>query len=578
MSIRVRSLNYHYRARTQKALDDVSAEFKPGQVTLIAGPSGCGKTTLARCINGLIPRSYPNGTLSGNINLFGHDSTTLSLAQISQVVGTVLQDPEQQIIASSVMSEIAFGLENLGLPRQEIVERVEQTASLLHITHLLPRETFTLSGGEKQKVALAGVLAMRPRALLLDEPLALLDPAAGHQALQLLRELADRGIAVIIIEHRIEDVLSIHPEQCLYMTLGKIRYSGDAQGLVEAADWREMKLPAPVIIQRLNTERHTVAASFTTAPTSTPSPTAPSQALADPPIVEFSHVNFQYGDGPEVLHDITFAIRAGDRIALLGPNGAGKTTLVKHAIGLHKPTYGQVRVMGRDSRDMSVAQIARTVGYVFQSPSHMLFARTVREEVSFGPRNLGFDESAIADSVTRALATVNLSGSEDDAPLAMSFGQQKRISIASILSMNPRLLVMDEPSAGQDYASYTHFMNDIVIHNSAAGDRAAGKNVMDATIVDHSVGAKASHSFDAVLFITHDLDLAITYANRILLVADGSLAADGPPHVVLLDQKLLERCHIAGTSLLVENIRALPKTGHFLPAPALAAYLNEPVC
>jgi energy-coupling factor transport system ATP-binding protein len=414
---------------------------------------------------------------------------------------------------------------------------------------------------------------MRPRALLLDEPLALLDPAAGHQALQLLRELADRGIAVIIIEHRIEDVLSIRPEQCLYMTLGKIRYSGDAQGLVEAADWREMKLPAPVIIRRLNAERHTVAASFTTAPTSTPSPTAPSQAMADPPIVEFNHMHFQYGDGPEVLHDITFAILAGDRIALLGPNGAGKTTLVKHAIGLHKPTHGQVQVTGRDSRDMSVAQIARTVGYVFQSPSHMLFARTVREEVSFGPRNLGFDEPATADSVTRALASVNLSGTEDEAPLAMSFGQQKRISIASILSMNPRLLVMDEPSAGQDYASYTHFMDDIVIHNSATGDRAAGDHV-----VGHSAGEEASHTFDAVLFITHDLDLAISYANRILLVADGSLAADGPPHVVLLDQQLLERCHIAGTSLLVENIRALPKTGRFLPAPALAGYLNEPAC
>jgi energy-coupling factor transport system ATP-binding protein len=538
MSIRASNLTYIYRNRSQAALDDVSVEFLPGQVSLIAGASGCGKTTLARCINGLIPHSYANGQLQGRVELFGQDNRSMSLAHISQLVGTVLQDPEQQIIASQVLSEIAFGLENLGLPRQEILERITQTAELLHISHLLQRDTFTLSGGEKQKVALAGVLAMRPKALLLDEPLALLDPIAGHEALTLLRELADIGIAVVIIEHRIEDVLAIRPEHCLYMSQGRVVYAGDAQGMLQAVDWREAKLPAPVIIQRVHAERGQRSVD-------TPKPRAvvppPSHAV---PLVELRHVHFQYANEREVLHDISFAIRKGDRIAILGPNGAGKTTLAKHIIGLNKPSQGQVLIQEQDSKNLSVAQVAHTVGYVFQSPSHMLFAPTVREELSFGPRNLGMEEATIA---TNALNAVNLPGNEETAPLAMSFGQQKRISIASILSMNPRLLVMDEPSAGQDYASYTHFMDDIV-------------------------GSGINHPFDALLFITHDLDLAITYANRILLLADGCLVADGTPQDVLRDQAILERCHIRPTSLLNENLRVLPLSGQFMPAPALAAY------
>jgi energy-coupling factor transport system ATP-binding protein len=312
--------------------------------------------------------------------------------------------------------------------------------------------------------------------------------------------------------------------------------------MLQSVDWREMKLPAPVIIQRVRAERLCRTSEPLKA---SPNPDPPVPVTQ--PLLEFKHVHFQYRNGPEVLHDVSFAICKGDHIAILGPNGAGKTTLAKHIIGLNKPTQGQVLVQGQDSKSMSVAQIAHTVGYVFQSPSHMLFARTVHEELSFGPINLGMQEPAIARNIAHALDAVNLPGTEEIAPLAMSFGQQKRISIASVLSMNPRVLVMDEPSAGQDYASYTHFMNDIV-------------------------GAATDHSFDAVLFITHDLDLAITYANRILLVAEGDLVADGAPQRVLQDSAVLERCHIRSTSLLEANLRALPSSGRFMPASMLADY------
>lgn len=539
MSIRVSHVSFTYRSRAQVALSDVSVEFKPGQIALVAGASGCGKTTLIRCINGLIPHSYANGILKGRITLFDQEVGLMPLSQTSQLVGTVLQDPEQQIVASDVMSEIAFGLENLGLPRDDIRVRVRETAQFLNITHLLDRETFALSGGEKQKVALAGVLAMRPRGLLLDEPLASLDPASGYETLLLLRALAKTGIAVVIVEHRIEDILAITPEHCVYMTDGRITYDGDAQGFVNSVDWREVKLPAKVIMQRvraISTTRTAIA------------PISDQPPRKETPLVEFHDVSFRYKDGPLVLRGISFKVHQGDRIAILGPNGAGKSTLIKHAIGLHQPASGQVLIKGTDSHSLSVAQNARTVGYVFQSPSHMLFAPTVREELTFGPRNIGFDSASISQSISRALGAVRMPGFEETAPLALSFGQQKRICIASILTMNPAVLVLDEPSAGQDYASYTHFMDDIIGTGQAA------------------------YAFDAVMFITHDLDLAITYANRILLLAEGRILADGTPDNVLGNRDMLDACRLRSTSLLEVNQLYLSKTGRFLPAYQLAEF------
>lgn len=553
MAIVVSHLSYTYRGRTEPALRDVSVAFRPGELTLIAGASGCGKTTLVRCINGLIPQSYAGGVLQGSVTLFGQNAVGLPLARISQMAGTVLQDPEGQIVAASVLHEIAFGLENLGLPRAEILARVHDAAGRLRIEHLLERQTFSLSGGEKQKVALAGVLAMRPRALLLDEPLASLDPASGHEALGMIRSLADEGIAVVVIEHRVEDVLDFAPEHCIYMAQGAVVYDGDAAGLVQAVDWREIKLPAPVVISRVKAAQPSPPHLVTPSPCHPPTPPPP-HPLTQPPLIELRDVRFRYGDGPEVLRGVSLAIRAGDRVAVMGPNGAGKSTLAKHFIGLNRPTHGRVLVNGRDASAMTIAEIARTVGYVFQSPSHMLFAPTVREELSFGPRNLNVEAETAARRVAEALETVGLSEHIDTPPLSMSFGQQKRISIASVLTMNPRVLVMDEPTAGQDYASYTRLMDDLL------GKEEGGRNKDE----------EGEKSFEALVFVTHDLDLAITYANRIVLVAGGQIVADGRPEDTLTDAALLERCRLRPTSLLQANVQALSRTGRFLPAAALA--------
>src|SRR5512136_3141179 len=237
----IENLAFRYRDRETTAIRDISFCANPGEILLIAGASGCGKTTLIRCINGLIPRSY-KGDMQGRVLFNGQDTASMPLARMSQMVGTLLQDPERQIVASHVVNEVAFGLENLGLPRTEISRRVLETLEHLGIAHLAERETFGLSGGEKQKVAMAGVLAMQPTTLLLDEPLASLDPVSAQEALRMVRRLADEGVAVIIIEHRVEDVLGIQPDRALYMREGRVTYDGSAAGLVAAVDYHEVKL------------------------------------------------------------------------------------------------------------------------------------------------------------------------------------------------------------------------------------------------------------------------------------------------------------------------------------------------
>jgi energy-coupling factor transport system ATP-binding protein len=498
--------------------------------------SGCGKTTLARCINGLIPRSY-KGELTGKILINGAEVQSLSLARISQLVGTVLQDPERQILGTKVANEVAFGLENLALPREEITARVEEALQHLKIPHLMYRETFNLSGGEKQKVALAGVLAMHPNLLLLDEPLASLDPASAQDALHIIRELADEGMTVLMVEHRVEDVLRISPENAIFMLDGEIKYYGPTSGFDRTVDYHEVKLPAEMIMQRAKDDpapaRMTELRQHQAERVLTPEAA---------PLVKFEDVSFWYEPERVILHDVDLSINRGDVIAVLGPNGAGKTTLVKHAIGLLKPKSGRVLVEGKSTHDLSVAQIANTLGYVFQSPSHMLFAPTVQEELAFGPTNLKHTPADIERNVKSAIDIVHMAGMEQYPPLALSFGQQKRVSIASVLAMTSKILVMDEPTAGQDYKNYMDFMDSIL----------------------------QLPSFEAILFITHDIDLAVIYANRVLMVNEGTVVCDGKPEEVLRDYQRLQDNRLVPTSLLDKNIELFDQTHRFYSAEELA--------
>jgi energy-coupling factor transporter ATP-binding protein EcfA2 len=345
--------------------------------------------------------------------------------------------------------------------------------------------------------------------------------------------LANQGMTVLLVEHRIEDVLRIQPERVMFMSEGEIRYLGNLSGLSKVVNYREVKLPAEDILAR--------AKEDPAPPKLNLLPTASEAGPGPNALVKFENVAFGY-DEQEVLHGISLEIKRGDIIAVLGANGAGKTTFVKHAIGLLKPKSGRVLVNGQDTRQLSVAEIARTLGYVFQSPSHMLFAPTVREELSFGPQNLGHSKEDVEQEVKEALRIVNLSDKEQDPPLALSFGQQKRVSIAAILAMRSRILVMDEPTAGQDYQNYMNFMDSIL----------------------------QLPGFEAVLFITHDVDLAVIFANRVLIVNDGRLIADGKPQDVLHDFDRLKANRLIPTSLLDLNVKRFNKTGRFLRAEALA--------
>jgi energy-coupling factor transport system ATP-binding protein len=530
----VDGITFRYRARPDPAVRDVSFELRQGELLLLAGTSGCGKTTLIRCINGLIPRSY-KGELSGRVMIHGKRASEMPLSRLSQYVGTVLQDPERQILGAHVSTEVAFGLENLQLPREEIRQRVDETLEYLGISHLRDRETFYLSGGEKQKVSLAGVLAMRPGILLLDEPLASLDPASAQEAMRLFRRLADEGMSILLVEHRVEDVLDARPDCVLFMADGVLTYAGSTDGLTKVVDYRQVKLPAPAVMEQ---------AAGLSLPILEPA----IKPNGRKPLVTFKDVSFAYGNGPQVIQDVDLTIRQGDITAVLGPNGAGKTTLVKHAIGLLKPGRGSVLIEGRDTRKLSVAEIAHTLGYVFQSPSHMLYAPTVREELAFGPENLGYDEEAVEEGVDEAISSLNIEGLEDYPPLSLSFGQQKRVSIGAVLAMRSSILVMDEPTAGQDYWNYMAFMDAIL----------------------------QTPGFSAVLFITHDLDLAICYANRVILMHEGRIAGDGEPSDVLADFDLLRQCRLTPTSLLRVNLEHLPQTGRFMSAEELAQVIHSP--
>ncbi|MEO7912901.1 MAG: ABC transporter ATP-binding protein, partial [Roseiflexaceae bacterium] len=410
----VDGLTFRYRSAAAPSISDLNFVAAAGDLLLIAGGSGSGKSTLLRCLNGLIPRSY-GGDLSGQIAIDGQAPASLGLAQLAQLVGTILQDPDRQIVASYVERQVAFGPENLGWSRERIRAAVAATLERLRITHLGNRETGGLSGGERQKVALAGLLSMNPRILLLDEPLASLDPASAREGLALFRELADDGRAVLLVEHRVEDALVARPERTLFMRDGRQAFLGASQDFLALADPHEVKLPADVALMRLGD----AGQSFIPLPGPRPTP--------GDPLIELDDIHFGYGNGPEILRGISLTLREGEVVAIMGPNGAGKSTLLRHGIGLLRPKSGLARVAGRDARSSTVAQLARTVGYVFQSPSHMLFAPTVRAELTFGPRNLGLDPAAADAAVPAALAQVGLTGFEDRAPLSLSFGQQKRL-------------------------------------------------------------------------------------------------------------------------------------------------------
>ncbi|MFL5626534.1 MAG: ABC transporter ATP-binding protein [Ktedonobacteraceae bacterium] len=499
------------------AIENISFSLPKGELMLIAGPSGCGKSTLLKCLNGLIPNSY-HGTLTGEIQLEGRSIKGLTLRDLAQQVGTMLQDPDKQIIASTVEQEIAFGMENLNRPRAEMRERISAVLKQLRLEDYAGRATFALSGGQRQQVAAAGILVMQPSIYLFDEPFANLDAQAVDELEELIANLRATGHTVIIVEHRVEEALRLKPDKVLLMRDSQQVFFGSTSEFMAVADPTQVKLPIEATLRTISDRSQ--AEQQLVRPITTGHNR---QEHTDEPILSFENVRYRYSTfSEEILHGISCQVRRGETIALLGPNGSGKTTLVKQALGLLRPSKGSVRLYGQDTRNLSVAELASRIGYVFQSPSAMLFAPTVRKEVGFGPENLRFSAERLNASVRQAEEALNVAQFEERSPFSLSFGQQKRVAIASVLAMQGKILLLDEPTAGQDYRSYISFMEYL----------------------------RSLPELDALLFITHDLDLALRYTQRVLLLKEGNLVADGPPLEVLADPALLESCNLRPTSLL----------------------------
>ena len=540
--VEVEGLTFRYRRASEPALHDLSVAVHPGEVLLVAGPSGCGKSTLIRAMNGLIPHAYP-GDLTGTVRIGGRPTTEQPLREISLHVGTVLQDPARQIVGATVAAELAFGPENLGTPRAEMRQRITEVAAESGIEALLGRETAALSGGERQLLAMAGILMLRPKLFVVDEPLANLDPRTAARLLGTLRRLADEGRAVVIVEHRVEEALDLNPNRVLYLEDGRTRYLGDVAGFLEIADPDAVRLPFDVVLARARRAEGGDAPGPARA-----APAPPESDDGTPPRLEFRGVRAGY-DGREVLHGVDARLGAREVVAVLGPNGSGKTTLFRTAMRLMDPSSGAVLVDGRPASERSVAQLATTFGFVFQSPSQMLFARTVREELEFGPRNLGRDVARLDGIVTDALRRTSLEDLEDvreRPPLTLSFGQQKRLALAIALSLEPPTLMLDEPSAGQDHRTSRQFMRELL----------------------------AIPGLESVYLVTHDVDLALAHADRILLFREGVIVADGPPADVIEDEDRWISCNLRVTSLMRANTRARGATGRFLDAEALAALIR----
>jgi energy-coupling factor transport system ATP-binding protein len=538
--VQVDELTFRYRRGTEPAIRDVSLTISPGEVLLVAGPSGCGKSTLIRAINGLIPHAYP-GDLTGAVRLEGRATTDLKLRDIALTVGTVLQDPAKQIVGATVEAELAFGPENLGVARNEIRELIRSVSEQAAIQSLLGRETAALSGGERQLLAMAGILMMRPRLYVVDEPLANLDPVSAARLLGILRALADQGNAVVIVEHRVEEALALRPDRVLYLEAGATRYLGPVDGFLRIADPKAVKLPFDVVLERARAGDHERGQRAAHRSNGQGPSTSDADAAAR---LEFDDVHASIG-GTEILHGLTARLGRREVVAVLGPNGSGKTTAFRSAMQLIPIAAGRILVDGADARGRGTADLATTFGYVFQSPSQMLFARTVRDELIFGPKNLKRDpetfDGLIAESLRRT-ALDHLEGIETRPPLSLSFGQQKRLALAIALSLQPATLILDEPSAGQDHQTAEGFMEEVL----------------------------AIPGLESVYFITHDVDLALTHADRILLFRDGRIVADGPPSEVIVDEARWNACNLTATSLMQANARWGTPDGRFLDAESLA--------
>ncbi|GMO48474.1 MAG: ABC transporter ATP-binding protein [Termitinemataceae bacterium] len=537
---------FQYNAQSKPTLFDINLSIKRGEKILIAGPSGCGKSTLAHCINGLIPHAF-KGKTQGSFKING--CLQSGIFERSKIIGTVLQDTDGQFVGLSAAEDIAFVCENDCVPTALMHQKVLEAARLVHIEDHLNKSPQDLSGGQKQRVSMAGLLTSDVEILLFDEPLANLDPATGQEAIELIDRLhSETKKTIIIIEHRIEDVLHRKVDRVILMAGGRITADMSVSSLFGADILRKAGLREPLYISALRyagVERPVMShegdvSPFATELRSFAIPLSGGAAPATPPpesggdtILSAQNLSFSYSVGSDTaktLSDVSFTIKRGECAGLVGKNGAGKSTLAKLISGFITPSDGTISIGGCDIAPLSIKERAEKVGYVMQNPNQMISHPMIFDEAAFALRNRGVAENEVLDRVHEMLRLCGLYQFRKWPVGALSFGQKKRLTIASILSSGAELLIMDEPTAGQDFAHYTEimeFLNRLRVNQNMS-----------------------------LLFVTHDMHLMLEYCDHALVLADGKLLADETPQNILTDDALIKAANLKRTSLYDMAIKA----------------------
>lgn len=535
--ISFRNFSFQYRAQKRPTLTDIDLEIYPGERVLIAGPSGSGKSTLAGCINGLNPFSNP-GACTGTLTVDGVDAPHSSIFELSAHVGTVLQDPDGQFIGLTVGEDIAFALENSCTPQDEMHAITRHAAQLVGIENHLGYAPHELSGGQKQRVSLAGVMVDQVRILLFDEPLANLDPATGKQAIELIDEIQKKtDTTVLIIEHRLEDVLWRNVDRIVLVNDGTILADLRPDELLSGSLLAENGIREPLYVTALryagvditpdkhpahvdslvldDTDTQKLRDWFTARP-------RPAAQPEREPLLEVKGLSFGYQKGQQTLRDVSFSIGKGEMVSIVGRNGAGKSTLSKLICGFETPDVGEIFLNGKPLAEENIRRRARHIGYVMQNPNQMISKTMIYEEVALGLQRSGLTEEQIREKVEATLRVCGLYPFRNWPISALSFGQKKRVTIASVLVLDPELILLDEPTAGQDFRHYTDIMEFL-----------RGLNARGVTVV----------------MITHDMHLMLEYTRRALVFCDGRLIADRTAAAVLCDPALVEQAALKETSL-----------------------------
>ena len=521
---------FQYDAQAEATLKDISFDIVKGEKVLILGPSGSGKSTLAQCLNGIIPNIH-KGQAQGQVRIAGQNIFKQSIYDKSQLVSTVLQDPDGQFIGLTVAEDLAFALENDCANQSKMKDKVALWAERLDLTSLLNHRPQDLSGGQKQRVSLAGVLIDESPILLFDEPLANLDPKSGQETIDLIDKIhKEVGATTIIIEHRLEDVLYRPVDRILLVNEGELLFNGSPDELLSSKLLLENGIREPLYVTVLrqlgfDTRRAQNLSQLDALDLS--DLVLPDRVLKDKrdsssdSILKVEGLSVSYGDNPAIIEDMSFSLKKGERLAIVGKNGAGKSTLAKALCGF-VPSQGKLTYKGQDISQDSITERSERIGFVLQNPNQMISQTMIFDEVALGLRLRGIEETEVEERVHEVLKTCGLYSFRKWPISALSFGQKKRVTIASILVLKPEIIILDEPTAGQDYKTYTDIMN-----------------FLDSL-------QKQGHT---IVMITHDMQLMLEYSDRCLVVVEGKIIADDNPVTILNQKDLLESANLKQTSL-----------------------------